>query len=105
MFIDVYDTVRLTQPFNVNREGGCSSPGDDDEESTFGEGRYDPFTSEGTAFFVVCRISKGASAQTRLIRVVTCNIEDDINGATTNYLDNGGAANIPARFYRIRLVS
>ena len=58
---------------------------------------------KGTAFFVACRISKGVSAQTRSIRVVTYNIEDDINGATTNYLVNGSATNIPARYSRIRL--
>src|SRR5277367_2727077 len=34
-------------------------------------------------FFGVCVVGGGASAQTRTIRVVSYNIEDDINGATT----------------------
>src|ERR1035437_3264975 len=37
----------------------------------------------GMAFLVVGGISTVASAQTRTIRVVTYNIEDDISGATT----------------------
>src|ERR1035437_9597534 len=36
-----------------------------------------------TAFFIACSIPAVASAQTRTIRVVTYNIEDDISGATT----------------------
>src|ERR1017187_7782762 len=35
------------------------------------------------AFLVACSIPSVTSAQTRTIRVVTYNIEDDINGATT----------------------
>ena len=40
------------------------------------------YFSGGIAFLVACGFAAVASAQTRTIRVVSYNIEDDINGAT-----------------------